>query len=177
MAKHAAPAENETETVAPAVEPKKVVKPEAKVNEVLLECIKQYDTHVAEAETYYIEMIEIIQKNQISRGDVVVTLMKARGISFETAQTQYSRMKGIFNNKEVLEKLKNGEITLKVARENTTKKQTHPAKGKLEVDPAKKEERFQKAVQGLVASAKECGFDAKSVITSLTAELKAAGIA
>lgn len=176
MAKNTAPTTTEGEVPEVETKPKKAVKPEAKVHVGLLECIKQYDTHVAEAETYYIEMIEIIQTEQISRADVVATMMKARGISFETAQSQYSRMKGIFSNKEVLEKLKNGEITLKVAREATTKKQANPTKDKA-VDPAKKEERFEKAVNSVVASAKECGFDRKSVLTSIEAALKAAGIA
>lgn len=158
--------------------------PEAKVHTSLLEKIKSYDESVAKAESYYVEIIEIIQTEKVSRADVVATLMRARGISFETAQSQYSRMKNIWQNPEVLKQLKDGEITLKIAREKTTKKQagteqaaagtgaTTGSGGEKET----KEARYDRVRKAFVAAVKECGFDLKSTLVGLEADLKAAGI-
>ena len=162
-------------------------KPEAKVHQGLETLIKSYDTACEKAESYYIQIIEEIQKNKISRADVVATLMRARGITFETAQSQYSRMKGIWQNEEVLKQLKAGEISLRMAREKTTNKQaknpnsagtTGSATGGNggTKDTETKEARYDRCRKALVASAKECGFDIKSVLLSLEADLKAAGL-
>lgn len=127
-------------------------------------------------------MIETVLTEKISRADVVATLMKARKVTYETAQSQYSRMKNIWSNPDILAQLKAGEITLKVAREATTKKQADPA-GANATAPAggktsneTKEARFERAKKAHVASVKECGFDLKSSMLSFEADLKAAGI-
>lgn len=146
--------------------------PEPVVHEGLVKIITNYDEHVEQAETYYVEMIEFIQGKQLSRADVVATLMRARGIGYETAQTQYSKMKGILNNKEILAELKAGKITLRVARERTTKKQENPKSSK----PEAKEAKYSNALKGLAAAAKECGFDFDSVMLSVKAELHSVGI-
>ena len=162
-------------------------KPEAKVHPALETKIKAYDSACQQAETYYIEIVEIIQSEKISRADVVQTLMRARGITFETAQSQYSRMKNIWQNETVLQELKQGIITLAVARQRTTKPQagTEAAKaaagtGKTGGDATKtaetKELRYERTLKAFIASCKECGFDKKSVLTSVDANLKAAGI-
>lgn len=158
--------------------------PEAKVHTQLMEKIKLYDESVAKAESYYVEIIEIIQTEKVSRADVVATLMKGRGISFETAQSQYSRMKNIWQNPEVLKQLKDGEITLKIAREKTTKKQAGTeAKAAGTAQPTgaggekeTKEARFDRCRKAFVAATKECGYDLRSVMVSVEADLKAAGI-
>lgn len=164
-------------------------KPEPTVHPKLLAAIKGYDEHVQQAESYYVEMIELIQVNKIARADVVATLMKARGITFEGAQSQYSRMKNIWQDPTILAKLKSGEITLKMAREATTKKQNNPAAGNAVAGTGEagegggatasketKEARYSRAQKALVAAVKENGFDKKSAILSFEAELTAAGI-
>lgn len=170
----------------PAAKPQAKTAPEAKVHPVLASLIQSYDTTVEKAESYYIEIIETIQKEKISRADVVATLMKARGITFETAQSQYSRMKGVWQNPEVLAQLKSGEITLKVAREKTSKKQTNPASSAVSTgtpgeatkksEQESKEMRYDRCRKAHVAAVKECGFDLKSALMSFEADLKAAGI-
>lgn len=158
--------------------------PEAKVHTNLLEKIKLYDESVAKAESYYVEIIEIIQTEKVSRADVVATLMKGRGISFETAQSQYSRMKNIWQSPEVLQQLKDGEITLKIAREKTTKKQAGTeakAAGTAQTpgsggEKETKEARYDRVRKAFVAAVKECGFDIKSTLLGLEADLKAAGV-
>lgn len=179
-----APAPGATTTPAPQTDAKAQTKPEAKVHTKLESLIKTYDETMEKAESYYVEIAELVQTEKISRADVVATLMRARGITFETAQSQYSRMKGIWQNPEVLAQLKSGEITLRMAREKTTKKQAGTvAKDAAAAGSAKgtsatetKEARYERCRKALVASAKECGFDKKSVLLSIESDLTAAGI-
>ena len=165
---------------APTPAATKVV-PEATPHPKLLEAIKGYDSHIREAETYYVSIIELVLENKINRADVVATLMKARGISFETAQSQYSRMKKMWENPDVLQKLKNGEITLKVAREMTKTPQAATVAGAATTGSSNattetKEARYERARKAHVAAIKECGFDKKSAMLSFEADLNAAQI-
>jgi hypothetical protein len=134
--------------------------------------VEKYDETVAQAETYFIELVEFIQTKQLDRATVVASMMRARGITFETAQSQYSRMKKIFNNETVLEELKAGKITLKVARERTTDKQQNPASAA----PEAKEARYTNTLKAFVAAAKESGFTLREILLGVEAELKSASI-
>ena len=171
----------------PQTDAKAKTQPEAKVHTGLLTLIKGYDDTVAKAESYYIEITELIQSEKLSRADVVATLMKARGITYESAQSQYSRMKQIWQNPEVLAKLKSGEITLKMARESTKKTQAGtadaaatPATGAgsaaTSSEKETKEARYDRARKAHVAAVKECGFDLRSALMSFEADLKGAGV-
>lgn len=158
--------------------------PEAKVHDELLVKMKAYDEATQKAESYYIEIIKIIQLQKISRADVVATMMRARSITFEAAQSQYSRMKGVWQNPEVLGQLERGEITLRMAREKTTKKQAateQKAAGTANTpgsggEKESKESRYDRVRKAHVAAVKECGFDKKSAMLSFEADLNAAGI-
>lgn len=156
----------------------KVTKPGAKekvavvANEELVHLLEAYDENVEKAEGSFIAMVEFIQKNQLPRAVVVASMMKARGIGFESADTQYSRMKKLLNNQEVLDELKSGAITLKVAREKTKTPQKNPASAK----PEAKEQKFTTSLAAFVAAAKESGYELKAILVSVEAELKSAGI-
>lgn len=155
-----------------AASAKTKVKVEPVASPALISILEKYDTAVGKAETYYIEMVEYIQEKQLDRGTVVASLMKARGITFETAQSQYSRMKNILNNEEVLAELKEGKITLQVARQRTTKKQENPTSAKSE----NKEAKFNSTLKAFATAAKESGFSIKEILVTVEAELKSAGI-
>jgi hypothetical protein len=157
---------------APAAGAKPGAKVEATPNEELVGLFVQYDETVEKAESYFIQLVELIQKRQLDRATVVVSMMRARKITFETAQSQYSRMKKIFNNEEVLKELKDGKISLKVARERTTDKQANPKSA----DPKNKEQKYNAALKTFVAAAKEGGFPLKEIMLGVEAELKSAGI-
>jgi len=161
-------AEGVEETEKPGAKPKT----EAKPNEELVGLLTRYDEHVEEAQTYYVEFCEFVQNNQIGRAEVTASIMKARGVTFETASSQYSRMKGILSDKKVLQDLKDGKITLKVARERTTKKQVNPKSAA----PEAKSERFDKALKAIIEAAKENGYSLKSLLMSVEAQAKSAGI-
>lgn len=147
-------------------------KVEAVANEELVNLLVKYDENVAKAESMFIEFVEFIQANQLPRPVIVASMMKARGISFESADTQYSRMKKLLNNQEVLQDLKDGKITLKVAREKTKGTQANPKSAK----PEAREAKYQKAMKDFVGAAKEGGYPLKSILVSIEAELKAAGV-
>lgn len=182
-----APAPSPAPGASPAAQPQAKTTPEPQPHPKLLAAITKYDEHIQEAETYYVEMIELVLTEKISRADVVATLMKARKVTFETAQSQYSRMKKMWEKPEILEQLKKGEITLRVARDATTKKQANPAStgdGSASGAPGStgtksqetKEARYERVRKAHVAAVKECGFDFKSSMLSFEADLKAAGI-
>lgn len=156
--------------------------PQPKIHDKLLVAVQGYDQHIQEAESYYVQMIELVLTEKISRADVVATLMRARGITFETAQSQYSRMKKMWEKPEILDQLKKGEITLKVAREATKSTQ---AGGKGQGDGSAgtgsktqetKEARYDRVRKAHVAAVKECGFEKKSAMLSFEADLNAAGV-
>jgi len=162
----------EDEGAAPAPKAKTKEKVEAVANEILVGLFESYDEKVSEAGTIFIELVEKIQEDQLDRATVVASMMQARGISYENAQAQYSKMKKIFNNEEVLQDLKEGKITLKVARERTKTEQKNPAAAK----PEAKEQKYTSTMKAFVAAAKESGFARKEIMVSVEAELKSAGI-
>lgn len=158
--------------------------PQPKIHDKLLVAVQGYDQHIQEAESYYVQMIELVLTEKISRADVVATLMRARGITFETAQSQYSRMKKMWEKPEILDQLKKGEITLKVAREATKSTQTGAKAGGQGDGSAgtgsktqeTKEARYDRVRKAHVAAVKECGFEKKSAMLSFEADLNAAGV-
>lgn len=173
----AAPAEDEDEdesegTAQPGAKPKATSKEDAKPNEELVGMFESYDEHVAKAEAAFVELVEFIQEKQLDRNTVVISMMIARSINYETAQTQYSKMKKIFNNEEVLEDLKAGKITMKIARERTKTEQKNPKSAK----PEAKEARYTNTLKAFVAAAKESGLARREILIGVEAELKAAQI-
>lgn len=174
----AAPAEDEDEDEAPAAQPGAKTKVSAKSaaqaepNEELVSLFESYDEHVAAAEQTFIELVELIQEKQLDRATVIASMMQARGINYESAQTAYSRMKKIFNNEEVLQDLKEGKINLKVAREKTKSTQKNPKSSK----PEAREAKYTSTLKSFVAAAKESGFARKEIMVGVEAELKSAGI-
>lgn len=144
----------------------------AEVSPELVVCIEAYDNNVEKAEQSFIEMVRYIQQNEIPKATVVVSLMKARNITFETAQTHYSKMKKLLNDEAVLKELEEGKITMKVAREKTTKPQKNPASAK----PENKEAKYTNSLKTFVGAAKESGFSVREIMVSVEAELRSAGI-
>lgn len=171
MAKKASASASPDENEQPAAAAVKV-KSEPVANEQLVAILEQYDLKVEQAESFFIEFVEFIQENQLERGVVVASMMKARSITFESAQSQYSRMKKLLNNEEVLQELKDGKITLKVAREKTTTAQANPASAK----PEAKEAKYSSTLKAFVNAAKESGLGRREILVGVEAELKAASV-
>lgn len=145
----------------------------AVANPRLVAAIRVSDDAAGAYKSSLITIATICQEEQLTKGEVVASMMEARGCTKQTAESQYSRVQGLLKNPEVLEQLKNGEIDLKTARVATTKKQTNPS-------PEKKKEsiekRISKSLQNLVIACKEGGMDRASILVAVKSACKKAGI-
>lgn len=142
-------------------------------NPRLVAALRSSDEAKMVFKTSLITIATIVQEEQLTRAEVVASLMEARSIEKTSADSEYSRMKGLLNNPEILEQFKNGEITLKAARSATVKKQKNP-------NPEKKKENIQKRFSGALTSlcnaAKEGGMDKASVLIAVKQHCKKTGI-
>lgn len=143
-------------------------------NPRIVAALTSYDATLTQAKSYLVDLATIVQEEQCTKAEVVASIMQARpNITEKTAKEQYSRLKKILNSPESLEALRTGEATLATVREKTTKKQANPsAKKKAE----NLEKKFVKSVNGLIDFAKESGTDLKTIIESIRAKAKAAGV-
>lgn len=158
---------------APEKAPK--TKPEVKSNPELAALITNYDSAAEQAQSFYVEMIDFIKKNNLSRAVVVKTLVEARKVEVTTATSQASRIFNIVKDDETFQALKNGEITLRAAREQTTKKRESSDKGKNDGPTTQegKEKAMDAALQIFAKAAKATGMDLKSIVASVKATLQA----
>lgn len=156
--------------VAPAAEAKteKKVKPEVKVDPGLSKIIANYDESVEKAVSHQVEMIDYIRKNNISRAVLVKTLVEVRKIEVVSATSEASRIMKLAKDDQIFEQLKNGEITLKAARNATKKPQA-----KKEVPQEPKEKIYEKALIAFAEAAKAVGLPLKDILESVKATLKA----
>lgn len=142
-------------------------------NTRLVAAIKLLEESKKQTQTYLVEVATIVQEEQLTRAEVVASLMEAKGIEKSSAESQYSRMKKLLNDPDLLEELKEGDIDLKTAREKSTTKQKNPsAKKKAESI----EKRFAKALTTIVQCAKEGGMDRETVMNTVKTALKKNGI-
>lgn len=149
-------------------EPSKVV-----ANARLVAAIKGHTEALGQAKSYLVTMAEIIQNEQLTKAEVIASIMEARGIDKKTAGEQYSRSKKIFTDPDTLEQLKAGEIDLKTARQATAKKQENPSAAKKQ---ANAEKNMAKAITTIVNIAKESGTDIATLLATVKAAAKKAGL-
>lgn len=142
-------------------------------NTRLVAAIRAADAGMKQAQSLLVTMAEICQSEDLTRPEVVASIMEARAVEKSTAESQYSRMKKLLTDPTTLEALRSGEISLKAAREATTKKQNAPS---AEKKKASAEKRFVKAISTVVEMAKETGMDRSSVVKTLTSALKKGGV-
>lgn len=148
-------------------------KPPVVANTKLVEALRTFDRSKDETKSYLIDVATIVQEEQLTRAEVVASMIEARGVSKATAESQYSRMKKIFTDGETLEALRSGEIDLKTAREKSVKKQENPSATKKEENL---EKRYAGALTKLLEAVKEMGTDLASFLASVKASAKKAGI-
>lgn len=142
-------------------------------NPRLVEAIKLFEESKAQTKTYLVDLATIVQEEQLTRAEVVASLMEAKGIQKNSAESQYSRLKKLLNDPDTLEELREGEIDWKTAREKSQKTQKNPsAKKKAE----NLEKKFSKAVTTIVQCAKEGNMDRETVMQTVKVALKKNGI-
>lgn len=138
----------------------------------LVEAIRASDQAMKTAQSLLVTVAEIVQSEDLTRNEVVASIMEARGVEETTAQSQYSRMKALLNDPETLQELKDGVITLKAAREKT--------KGTKTVSPKKKKENAEKKlIKGIgmaISAALESGWDWSTFLNTTKSAAKKAGL-
>lgn len=142
-------------------------------NARLVAAIRAADDGMAKAKSLLVTMARIAQDEDLTRPEIVASLMEARGIEKSTAESQFSRMKKLMTDAETLKGLEEGTITLRAAREATTKKQSAPSPEKKKQQAEKK---FARSISAIVETAKETGMDFASVIKAIKSALKKAGV-
>lgn len=141
-------------------------------NPKLVAAIKSFDAVRAQAKSYLITIAEIAQNEQCTKAEVVASIMEARGVEKSTAETQYSRYRELFTDPDALEAARDGEVDVKTLRQPKVK-QKNPSKKKQDEN---REKRFAKAVKDIVQCAKEGGQDKATVLNTISAALKNAGV-
>lgn len=153
---------------------KKAAKPEVKSDPVLGGLINTYEDAADKATSFYVEMIDYIRKQSITRAVLVKTLMEFRKVTADTAVTQASRILTMSKNDEVLNALQAGEITLKVARQQVTKTREPKAAGSGSAGTAEqKQTDFDNKLKAFAGAAKALGYDLKSILATVKATLQA----
>lgn len=142
-------------------------------NPRLVAAIKQYETSREQTQTYLVDVATIVQQEQLTKAEVVASIVEARGVKKETAEQQYSRMRALLTDPDALEQLRSGETDLKTIREKTKKTQKNPSTKKAQEN---REKRFAKAVSTICNVAKEGGMDRETIMNALKAALKKAGV-
>lgn len=142
-------------------------------NPRLVAAIQAADTAAMQHKSCLITIATIASEEQLTRAEVVVSLMEARGVEKTTAESQYSRMKGLLSDPKILEGLRSGEIDLKTARAATKKEQKNPSAEKKKENV---EKRFNNGIKTLIEAAKEGGMDRTSVLTAVKSACKKNGI-
>lgn len=139
----------------------------------LVAAMKTYQTSLDQSQSYLVTIAEIVQNEQLTRAEVVASIMEARGVEKSTAESQYSRMVNILTKPEVLEELRSGDIDLKTARTKGVKKQENPSQKKKDEN---REKKFTQSVTKIVECAKEGGMDIQTVMNTIKSALKKAGV-
>lgn len=156
----------------------------------LLELIKNYDTVKEQATSYMCDQAELIAKDNIGRPQVIKSLMVARGVTLETAQSTASRMIKLSKSPDQIKGLRDGSLTIRETLYNRPKPgSTEGAAGgdgatagaagaapAKKTDTEKKEDKYNRLLKEFTESAKASGFDLKSIVAGVTASLKDAGI-
>lgn len=142
-------------------------------NPRLVAALQSYESSIQQTQSYLVNVAEIIQNEQLTKAEVVASIMEARGVEKVTAESQYSRMKKIFSDPETLEALRTGEIDLKTAREKTKKAQKNVS---AEKQAENREKAFTKGLTTFITAAKESGTDLQTILNTVKSACKKAGI-
>ncbi len=142
-------------------------------NPRLVAALKQYEASREQTKSYLVDVATIAQEEQLTKHEIIASLMEARGIEKSTAESQYSRMKKLLTDPDALEELRTGESDLKTIREKTTKKQKNPSAKKQQEN---REKKFSAAVTTIVNCAKEGAMDRETILNTIKSALKKAGV-
>lgn len=144
-------------------------------NPRLVSLLRSYDDHKSKAQSYLIEAAALAQKEQLTKEEIIASIMEARDLNRKTAGEQFSRMKPYLLKPEVLEDLRGGKITLKEAR---LKVAGDKKKKVLSTSQVQKnaEATILTSITRMLKSAKEAGISLTDLISTLKEAAKKAGV-
>lgn len=143
-------------------------KVKVEVHAGLLALTKEHDSVAEKAGSILVDMIELIARDNISNPVLIKTFIEARGVTESTAKSQASRMRSLMKDKDSLDALKKGEVTVRAAVKGAQARRTPTA--------ASNAKKFDSAVSNLVTAAKAVGQDKKTILTTVEAALDKGGI-
>ena len=152
---------------------KKGTKPEVKADPELGALLTTYEDAQEKATSYFVDMLDYVKKKNITRAILVKTLMEFRKVEASTAVTQASRILSMLKDEGIVDQLRAGEISLKVARAATTKTRETSATGGAAGTNEAKEKDFDNKLKAFAQSAKAMGYDLKSIMATVRATLQA----
>lgn len=142
-------------------------------NPKLVAALQGHDEAKGQVKSYLIEMATICQEEQLSKEEVIASIMEGRSVDRKTAGEQYSRMKGILNDPKTLQELKDGVIDLQTARAKTKKTQENKSPKKAQENA---EKVITRSISAIITKCKETGLALADVITTLKQAAKKAGL-
>lgn len=142
-------------------------------NPKLVAALQGHDEAKGQVKSYLIEMATICQEEQLSKEEVIASIMEGRGIDRKLAGEQYSRMKGILNSPETLQELKDGVIDLQTARAKTKKSQENKSPKKAQENA---EKVITRSISAILTKCKEAGISLVDIITTIKQAAKKAGL-
>jgi hypothetical protein len=152
---------------------KKGTKPEVKADPELGALLNTYEDAQEKATSYFVEMLDYVKKKNITRAVLVKTLMEFRKVEASTAVTQASRILTMLKDEGVVDQLRAGEISLKVARAATARTRETSATGGSAGTNEAKEKDFDNKLKAFAQAAKAMGYDLKSIMATVRATLQA----
>lgn len=169
---------------------KATTKEEVLPNMQLVTLLTTYDELKDKTVSVYVDMAELIGKDNLSRPVVVQSIMKARGITYENAQPIASRIMKLAKDPETIQAIRDGKITTSEVFYNrkpggskvgsSPGGQTDPAnvgggaKGTTQAET--KEKKYARVLGEFIEVCKSAGYDRKAILMGVEASLKNAGI-
>lgn len=144
-------------------------KPKVDVHPHLFELFKKEKEATEKAASYTIEIAELVQKENLSNAVVILTMMKARGITQASAASQNSRIRNLIKRPDQLEALKSGEATVRAVSKASTSRENIAS-------PKSRKKAFDQALSKFVEAAKAYGQDRKTIMVTVEACLDEAKI-
>lgn len=142
-------------------------------NAELVSLIRDFDSKKEEVKSAYVEMGKFAQENQLTKAEVIASIVEARGCEKKTAEQQYSRYKALFTDPDALAKLEEGDVDLKQWKAKNTKKQQNPSSKKAQENATK---NFASGLSKLINAAKVLGTDRDTILQTVKAACKKGGI-
>jgi hypothetical protein len=143
----------------------------------LVKLLKGIEEAKQRATSYLIDAATLVQKEQLSKEEVIASIMEARDCDRKYAGEQYSRLRQYLNKPEILEDLREGRITLKEAKVKVKgdkgSRTRKPSPKEIQQNAAK---TITTSITRMLNAAKNAGIDLQSLLSTVKEAAKKAGI-